>query len=178
MARKPRLWCADCGAPMHKCNVSLPQGQARCRPCRQASPTWKPVWRPREPELRFCEWCARPYETTRSRQRFCSTECCDKRRRKAGSGPSSRASTTARGYGTEHQRERRHWQALVDEGDVDCCLCGYLIAPGEPWHLDHTPDRTDYRGAAHAVCNIRDGGRRARQRGGSDASKETQRRAA
>lgn len=30
--------CADCGRPMHRGTTSLPDGEARCRPCRKANP--------------------------------------------------------------------------------------------------------------------------------------------
>ena len=35
----------------------------------------------------------------------------------------------------------------------------YLIAPGSPWDLDHTEDRTGYLGPAHRSCNRSAGGR-------------------
>lgn len=73
-----------------------------------------------------------------------------------------KASSSKRGYGAEHRRIRAKWQAVVDRGEVSCCLCGQPIAPGSRWHLDHTPDRTGYRGPAHVGCNQTDGARRAR----------------
>jgi len=77
-------------------------------------------------------------------------------------------SSTKRGYGATHQRERKRWATIVNQGQATCCLCGTPITPGTKWHLDHTPDRTSYRGAAHADCNIRDGAKRgnSRSRGG------------
>lgn len=38
MPRKPDLPCADCGELMWSGATSLPEGQARCRPCRRATP--------------------------------------------------------------------------------------------------------------------------------------------
>jgi hypothetical protein len=69
-------------------------------------------------------------------------------------------SSTARGYGAAHQRERKRWAIIVNRGEATCCLCGKPITPGTKWHLDHTPDRTAYRGVACATCNIRDGAKR------------------
>jgi hypothetical protein len=43
-----------------------------------------------------------------------------------------------------------------------CHLCGQLMLPGQPLDLDHRPDGRGYRGMAHAVCNRRDGGKRAK----------------
>jgi hypothetical protein len=74
--------------------------------------------------------------------------------------PADKASSAARGYGPAHQRLRAEWQARVAKGGVDCCLCGLAIGVSEPWHLDHTEDRKGYRGAAHRVCNLREGQRR------------------
>jgi hypothetical protein len=75
-----------------------------------------------------------------------------------------RGTTTARGYGAEHQAERAEWQALIDAGEpVDCVRCGGRIKPGEAWDLGHDDeDRTIRRGPEHArQCNRAAGGRRA-----------------
>lgn len=39
MSRKPDLPCADCGKLLWRSGTSLPEGQARCRPCRVENPT-------------------------------------------------------------------------------------------------------------------------------------------
>ena len=74
-------------------------------------------------------------------------------------------STTARGYGREHQRLRREWSPIVDSGQAYChavrCLHGERwIQPGAAWDLGHTPDRTAWTGPEHPLCNRSDGGRR------------------
>jgi len=69
-------------------------------------------------------------------------------------------STSAKGNGWSHQKLRKRWAPQVAQGVVPCAICGRLIHPGEEWHLDHKPDRTGYRGPAHAQCNMADGGRR------------------
>lgn len=63
-------------------------------------------------------------------------------------------------YGYEHRKMRAHVAKFVALGNVTCCLCGDPITPGSKWHLDHTIDRTAYRGAAHAHCNTSDGATR------------------
>lgn len=68
-------------------------------------------------------------------------------------------STTARGYGTPHQRERERWKPLVDSGNASCARCGKAIAPGQPWDLGHTDDRTAYTGPECVPCNRSAGGR-------------------
>lgn len=74
-----------------------------------------------------------------------------------------RGSREQRGYGHSHRKARAALVADVQRGAVTCVLCGLAIQPDEPWHLDHTPDRNDYRGPAHAKCNTSDGGKRAHE---------------
>lgn len=72
-------------------------------------------------------------------------------------------STTARGYGTSHQRERKRWERRVASGDVMCarqgpkCI-GKPISPGQPWDLGHNDDRTAYSGPECVPCNRGAGG--------------------
>ncbi|WP_322859147.1 hypothetical protein U8D42_04000 [Mycobacterium europaeum] len=67
-------------------------------------------------------------------------------------------STTARGYGNAHQRERARWAPLVATGGVRCVRCHEYIKPGQRWALDHadTPDAHRlglYWGCSHQHCN-------------------------
>lgn len=71
-----------------------------------------------------------------------------------------RGTTTARGYGSDHKRQRAAVAADVARGRATCSICHQPIQPGSPWHLDHTHDRTGYRGPAHKRCNEQDGGRK------------------
>ena len=73
-----------------------------------------------------------------------------------------RGSTTSRGYGRPHQKLRASWKPYVESGLVDChameCLQeqdghGRRIAPGAPWDLGHTLDRTNWTGPEHRRCN-------------------------
>jgi hypothetical protein len=79
------------------------------------------------------------------------------------------AKTTDRGYGTEHQGERKRWEPVVASGQAYCAetICvmpDRWIPPGSTWHLAHTEDRTGYRGPAHARCNLAERNRRHNRR--------------
>lgn len=71
--------------------------------------------------------------------------------------------TTARGYGSAHQRERDKWTPRVATGTIRCAKgCGRLIEPGEAWDLDHADGTAGtraprYNGPAHAYCNRKAG---------------------
>lgn len=76
MPRKPDLPCADCGRLLWRGSTSLPEGRARCRPCRKVAADARPAptrvraatpWRP-------CEVCGTQY-LAKSRQRTCSRTC-------------------------------------------------------------------------------------------------------
>lgn len=71
------------------------------------------------------------------------------------------ASTSARGYGWQHQQERKRWAATVDSGNVTCARCGRSIEPGTAWDLDHAPNGAGYLGPSHARCNRKAGSRKA-----------------
>lgn len=103
--------------------------------------------------MRTCSTCGHPYQPKVHSQRFCTSQCRD---RKLGRKPRIKhGTTTQRGYGSTHQRERERWRPLVDRGEVDCWRCGHPILPGTPWHLGHDDyDRTVYRGPEHPRCNL------------------------
>ena len=84
------------------------------------------------------------------------------RRRKARSAWPPGA-TTARGYGTPHQRLRKVWAPKVERGEVACWRCGRTIHPGQPWDLGHDDhDRSITRGPEHRRENRATAGRRKR----------------
>lgn len=76
---------------------------------------------------------------------------CPAHRREA---QQERGTARSLGYGWPHRQERARWQARIEAGErVSCARCHQPIAPGEPWHLDHTADRRGYLGPSHARCN-------------------------
>jgi hypothetical protein len=71
------------------------------------------------------------------------------------------ASTTARGYGWQHQKIRQQWAPLVAAGQVNCARCGRPIPPGTAWDLGHDDhDRSRYTGPEHMTCNRTAGARK------------------
>ena len=74
-------------------------------------------------------------------------------------------SSTARGYGYQHQQLRAWWKPIVEAGGVlchakTCVMPSRTIEPTEAWHLGHTEDRTRWTGPEHVRCNTSDGARR------------------
>ena len=69
-------------------------------------------------------------------------------------------------YGYTHQRIRK--ALLPFAYGRRCHFCGRLMLPGQPLDLDHTVDRSGYRGMTHSSCNRRDGARRQRIRQSRD----------
>lgn len=63
--------------------------------------------------------------------------------------------TSAQGYGAQHQRLRRLWSIKVAAGLVSCARCGELIKAGTPWDLGHVDgtDKREYQGPEHRHCN-------------------------
>jgi hypothetical protein len=72
-----------------------------------------------------------------------------------------RYNTTARGYGTAHQAERKRRLALYGPDDP-CGACGRPLGPNRRlWHLPHSADRTHYlSGFWCAPCNVKEGAQR------------------
>ncbi len=72
-------------------------------------------------------------------------------------------STTDRGYGAAHQRERKKWQRRLDQGAIiGCARCGKPISKHDTWDLGHTDDRTAWTGPECVGCNRSVGGRNGR----------------
>jgi hypothetical protein len=86
-----------------------------------------------------------------------------RRRRRRHNFPRVERSTSARGYGSLHQAERRRWEPVVQSGAAECVRCGLPIVPGTRWHLDHRDDKLGYLGPAHAMCNLRAAAKRGNQ---------------
>ncbi len=59
------------------------------------------------------------------------------------------------GNGWAHQQLRKN--LLPKAYGKPCHHCGKPMLPGQALDLDHTRDRTSYRGMAHASCNRAEG---------------------
>lgn len=60
--------------------------------------------------------------------------------------------------GWQHQKLRQ--QMLPYAYGTPCHFCGKPMLPGQTLDLDHTDDRTSYRGMSHSHCNRADGARK------------------
>lgn len=76
----------------------------------------------------------------------------------------TQGTTTQRGYGNDHQKQRRRYAPLVASGAAECWRCiengrtpqEARIDPNEPWDLGHDdtdPTRRRYKGPEHVKCN-------------------------
>lgn len=65
----------------------------------------------------------------------------------------NRAKRRAEYDSPQHRKTRARLKPYADAGLLNCARCGDRIAPGQPWHLDHSDDRQVYLGASHARCN-------------------------
>jgi hypothetical protein len=70
----------------------------------------------------------------------------------------TRGSSTQRGYGKAHRQARADALRDLEDGQA-CARCGQPMYRTQASHLDldHTDDRTAYRGLAHRACNRRAG---------------------
>lgn len=139
---------------MWRGTTSLPEGQAKCRPCRRIAKGWAPDelatkamfgWK----QERACKKCGTPFMPATNNQIYCSRGCRPNPRwgQKA-------ATPQERGYGKEHLALRREWAKVVDRGEAFCWRCGIWIEPGMKWHLGHDDhDRSVYRGPECVPCN-------------------------
>lgn len=57
-----------------------------------------------------------------------------------------------RRYDYAHKQARKRWDAIVQQGGVNCHRCRKPILPGTRWHLDHHDDGTG-SSPSHAKCN-------------------------
>ena len=72
----------------------------------------------------------------------------------------AQSSTTARGYGTQHQKLRKRVALTVKAGTAVCWRCGLPIHPWQAWDLGHSDDRTRWVGPEHSFCNRSAAGRK------------------
>lgn len=125
-----RFPCASCGKPMYRGPGSLGPGRSICRDCRRRAAAF-----------------AREHQAVGAARRTLIRQAMKKRTRRWPAG-----STTARGYGWEHQQARAAAQAAFVEGSP-CPRCEEPMLSTQPLDLDHRDDRDGYLGLAHRSCN-------------------------
>lgn len=142
--------CADCGNAIWRSSTSLPEGQARCRPCRRAAPSYRNRAAMRWIYIRTCA-CGVVFSTRAQSAKRCRP-CARKR---SNWRTASRGGTQEAGYGQAHRLERRR-RVQTHEPTDPCVRCGQPLGPmSRSLHLDHDDeDRTKYLGFAHASCNV------------------------
>lgn len=147
MPYKPDVPCADCGKLMWRGTGSLPAGTAVCLGCRRARPAYA--------ERTMLKWPAGCADCgarkPSSRHKYCDR--CGKKRRNSTNPAPKLATTTQRGYGSEHRKARAAAVEVFRPGDA-CARCGEpMLDPVEMLDLDHTDDRAGYLGLSHRSCN-------------------------
>lgn len=99
--------------------------------------------------------CGKPGCTTPTTATLCTTH--------AREADKARGTSTQRGYGTAHTNARKAAAPQVATGAVNCARCGEPIRPGQPWHLDHSDNRSKYIGPSHDLCNLSAAGKASHQ---------------
>lgn len=145
MSRVPTIACADCGKMMAAGKTSLPQGEARCHPCRRIRPTARKTY-----EL-VCEQCGETFDRPQL-QRFCSHTCASKHQTVRSEGDvhlrRTRRENAAPGL-TKSNRDKL--RAKWKRQGKPCAFCG---APADT--IDHVlplvRGGTNYEGNLAPAC--------------------------
>ena len=136
----PRMCAgADCGEP------AISQRHKYCDACRLAA----------EVKRRGKSWAKLTEEQREARRAY------DRERYAQGK---ARSQSSLDAGSARHVRLRNLLAPIVATGGVMCWRCGAPIGAEANWHLGHDDDdRSIYRGAEHATCNLRAGARAANQ---------------
>lgn len=161
MPRVPDLPCADCGKLMWSGTTSLPEGKARCLPCRRAKPT---IRSPKVVGSRDCLGCGVSFAISRhtSPKRYCSRSCANSK----GNPEASRQGRTCEVCGDSYKANHAGQRTCGRE-------CGVVMkqaaSPGKTWRV-YFPEceqcaqmftsRNSRQRLCSAQCRIDDAGMR------------------
>jgi hypothetical protein len=176
MPRNRDMPCAECGGLMWRSHSSLPAGLARCHPCRRRSTGTEKM----RTDSFICqrEGCGQEFQRAwrpgASKPKYCGQRCaaithCSSDGQRARKRDNR--TTPQRGYGYAHQQARLKFLAQLEDGDL-CHHCNQPMTRDQALDLDHTTDRSTYRGLAHASCNRTDGARRGNQQRRTPSSRD------
>lgn len=169
MARRPDLPCADCGKLMWSGTTSLPEGQARCRPCRairRGTPgvAGVPDMRHANAALRAqgrpCLHCGEHFTPGRVDQIYCRKNCARRGYEKANTGRRRPGGNNYRQRVTYPDAWIEHTPRLtVFTRDAwTCQLCGNKVARGETVPHPQAPTIDHIiplaRGGTHEMSNV------------------------
>lgn len=169
MPRKPDLPCAACGKLMWRGSTSLPEGQARCQPCRAAARGTPPCTGKTDmrranaairAEGRTCLYCGENFTPGRVNQVYCRKNCSRRAHEKASTGRRRPGGTNYRQRVTYDGAWIEHTPRLTVfmRDDWTCQLCGDKVARNEKVPhpkaptLDHIIPLA--RGGTHEMANV------------------------
>lgn len=106
--------------------------------------------------------CRRCREEVPRGRSYCSAECLRRvmQHRARAAEVLAVGPVTAEAAASKHAHRLLRLATVALAVGTPCVLCGEVMVDPARMDLDHTVDRTGYRGYAHADCNRRDGGRR------------------
>ena len=129
MPRRPDLPCADCGRMLWRGSGSLPEGRARCQPCRHMGRVASPV----------CEFCGVVFTPTSNLtrlRRFCSRLCANRAHAPAFTrSPTDHRSTRAIREAAAPGLNRVQRNRLLRKWKRQGRSCAYCSGP--PASIDH-----------------------------------------
>lgn len=149
MPRKP-IPCAGCAAPMTIGSSSLPEGQATCRPCRQANPS-----KNRTKHAKTCIRCGSAFETVNPNGKYCSRECgayAGATAFRPDSHPRvKRAKLESRAPGLSHRKRLALLAEWRRKGAI-CVYCGVLAVETVDHVVPLVLGGTNYEGNLAPSC--------------------------
>lgn len=164
MPRRPDLPCADCGKLMWRGTGSLPEGQARCQPCRKIAPGECEAEIRRRAAVReagrACAYCGEHYYPSQIRAIYCSKNCNRRANEKRNIGRRRPGGNNYRQRVTYPDAWIEHTPRLTVfmRDDWTCQLCGNKVARSEKVPHPQAPTIDHIiplaRGGTHEMANV------------------------